>query len=167
MKSIILSIIVCSTSFQVFAQDEATALWSVSPSLTYVRHFQGERLPRRTQEYPGTFYEGFEANGFSVRARIFNDSYKSVALTISGGVNWFTRPWFSYNSPSIRGVSEAVGNEFIVFPLGIGMQVVFPHKSRDGSCCLRGLKETYILFRERSGLTAKSNQATHSWVVSQ
>ncbi len=134
MKSIILSIIVCSTASYAFAQDETTSAWSVSPSLTYVRNFQGETTA-------SSAYEGFEANGFSVRARIFNERTKSLALTLSGGVNWFYRP-ARYLTSQSNGVSSIRANEFTLFPLGAGLHVVFPYRSRDSFMIYGGVDVT-------------------------
>lgn len=134
MKSIIFTIIVCSTASHVFAQDETTtSAWSVSPSLTFVRNFQGETTA-------SSAYEGFEANGFSVRARIFNNRTKSLALTLSGGVNWFSRaPRLITES---NGVSSIRANEFTLFPLGAGLHVVFPYRSRDSFMLYGGIDWT-------------------------
>lgn len=130
---------VCSAGLSV-AQDDAE--WQVMPSVTLVKYFPGGEIRQRM--YPGHSEFSYAGTGVQFNARVFSNEIKPLALTFGGGVNWFYQPggrFVSFPSPASTGIGETIGgNDFMTYPLNIGVQAVFPYASRKNLMFFGGLE---------------------------
>jgi hypothetical protein len=133
------------------AQEAAEARWEIMPSVTIVRYFAGEAIignggdgPVYSVQDRGYFSEArYSGTGMEVKVRFFNESLPNLALTLGGGINWFSNPEDTYYGispqPTMAGVGEIQRNrEFRTFPLSAGVQVVYPGNGRQALMLFAG-----------------------------
>lgn len=109
----------------------------VMPGVTFVKLFPGAPLDApgwEGSEWGGSDELVYSGTGLRFNARCFLPAYPGVAITIGGGVTWFydSHTYRVVTSPSDAGVGAQLWREnFTVFPLSVGAQVVYPSQNKE------------------------------------
>lgn len=125
------------------AQETSETAWEIMPSVSIVRHFAGDAIGG-SRHYgpvlfgPDIFYPTearYSGTGLEVRVRCFHESIPNLALTLGGGITWYShpeqQPVYGVMSQALAGVGEMQHNrDFTTFPLSVGVQLVVPRNGR-------------------------------------
>ena len=143
MKTISVVLLILIVVPALLAQDETNSGWQIMPSVTLVKFFPGKTIRKQSDIYiliyppvgPSYTEYKYSGTGLNFSARCFNDEIKPLSLTFSGGVSWYYEPdqvYYAVPSPAGFGVGSALGRQdFMAFPLSLGVQAVFPYASRE------------------------------------
>jgi hypothetical protein len=155
----LMALVVC-VLFTVPASAQQGEGWQIAPGAGVTKYFPGETLsPSNTYGAAGTQYAG-TAVGFT--ARCFHPDLPNIALTFGGGVTWFTsgmRPITVMPLAVQEGIGQTLAEmheDFIVFPLSVGVQAVFPYANRDNIMFFAGVEGAVNLI---SGKVPMNQQA--------
>jgi len=134
----------------VFGQEKTETTWEIMPSIALVRYFPGEPVFADGGYGPILFGpEGsnrvearYAGTGMAVSIRFFHESLPNIALTLGGGINWYSgpdQPHYAVMSLATAGVGQIEHNRtFTTFPLSVGAQVVYPRAGRQSMMFFAG-----------------------------
>lgn len=142
-------------SLHALAQEPDWGSWTFQPRLSLGKLFPGSPVERQLLSYfPAVYtphpggasqyrYEGTTL-GFSVRA--FPAPMDWLAITLGGGITWYYgvdhQPAYAVPA-SAAGVGEQLApGDFMVFPLTLGAQAVYPASGRAGFMVFAGVDGT-------------------------
>ena len=145
-------------SLDALAQDPDWGSWTFQPRLSLGKLFPGSPVNRQLPafEHPVFFpqtqlpngvsqyrYEGTSL-GFSVRA--FPSPVEWVAITLGGGVTWYYGvehdPVYGIQAATTGTGEHLAPNDFMVFPISLGAQAVYPGRERASFMLFAGVEGT-------------------------
>jgi hypothetical protein len=131
--------------------DLRSASWRLSPTLSLTKYLPGTPVvaaPTWGIYQPGLVIGAssddfrYSATGLDFSVRCYHEAVRNLALTFGSGVRWFysadlrvtsgTPPVAPANEEKAAGIGEMTQpGDFMVFPIAVGVQAVFPYDQRD------------------------------------
>jgi len=125
------------------AQEAGTSEWQFIPSVVLVGHMPSGRIEVAPSYAPPIAWWGsdgtnpqysYSGTGLDFHVRAFNKATSPLVFTVGAGINWFspTRQDYPYVLPAERntnGIGEILlqhRQDFMTFPLSLGVEVAFP-----------------------------------------
>jgi hypothetical protein len=159
-------LLIC-TSRLAFAQENEHE-WKIMPSVAIVKYFPGDHIRNGRGVEPfisppiGWYSNSYNYSGTALNftARCFNGDIKPLALTFGAGVNWYYEP-DRYEVYPLASPWDGVGakldrQDFMTFPLSVGVQAVFPYASPENLMVFGGIEGNLHLI---SGNLNRGDQA--------
>jgi hypothetical protein len=132
-----------------------TNFWTFQPRLSIGKLLPGSPIEQEQSRYypavdfvfvpsaPSIRYQG---TTLDLNVRAFPAGVGWIALTLGGGVTWFSRTDHAHDDPVLmadKGIGEQLApGDFVAFPLSAGIQLVYPETGRSDFMLFAGLQGT-------------------------
>ena len=190
MKSVLAICMLFSSA--AVGQEQAASDWKIMPDIAVIKLLPVGRQQTYYPQpliYPGNGFvpypsftsEKYAGTGLEFTARFFNNDIEPFVLTLSAGASWYYPATDEYAIPAygpsvignppdtVQRYYNAIGSlgywgarEFVSFPLGVGIQFVYPYASAEKLMFFAGAEGNLHFTSQRFDWQRESVQAGYT-----